>query len=249
MDTNYAAKYYGERAESYVTSTIHSTGADLDLIEKHVIGKGYLRVLDLGCGGGHVSYRIASHVGEVVACDVTGQMLDSVEKEAAKRHILNIKTKQSLAEKLPFANEEFDAVFCRFTTHHWNGVGVAMSEVKRVLVSDGPAIFIDVISPALPLFSGWLQTLELLRDISHVRNYSIAEWTSLLGEAGFSIREIKTYRLKMEFGSWIARTKTPKEREKAIRSLLEFAPAEVLNYFSVDKNLGFTIDTAHFIAN
>ncbi|WP_264816008.1 class I SAM-dependent methyltransferase, partial [Acidomonas methanolica] len=82
MSGDYVARHYGERAGDYVASAVHSQGADLDAIERLVAGKGMRRVLDLGCGGGHVSYRLAPHVGEVVACDVTAPMLAAVTEEA-----------------------------------------------------------------------------------------------------------------------------------------------------------------------
>lgn len=245
--TQYIASQYGERANDYVSSLVHSKGADLDFIERQVMNKGYNRVLDLGCGGGHVSYRIAPHVREVVACDVTKQMLDSVRKEAENRDLPNIQTIHASAEKLPFEDKYFDAAVCRFTTHHWSDVMAALREIKRVLLPSAPAIFVDVIAPASALNDTWLQTLELLRDISHVRDYSIAEWTSLLGKAGFSLNEIKTSRLRMEYKSWIARTKTSKERTEAIQSILKAAPAEVLTHFLVEKDGSFTLDIAWLV--
>ncbi|WP_375271552.1 class I SAM-dependent methyltransferase [Gluconacetobacter dulcium] len=75
-----------------MTSAVHAEGADLEAIERQVAGKGLRRVLDLGCGGGHVSYRLALHVAEVVACDVTREMLDAVRQEAGRRSLTNIST-------------------------------------------------------------------------------------------------------------------------------------------------------------
>ncbi|GAV30028.1 hypothetical protein PMKS-003534 [Pichia membranifaciens] len=201
-EPHYTACQYGERANDYVSSIVHSTGADLDFIEKQVVGKKLSRVLDLGCGGGHVSYRIAPHVCQVIACDVTKQMLESVREEAVNRHIPNIQTIHASAEKLPFQDRYFDAVFCRFTTHHWSDVVAALREIKRVLVPSASAIFIDVISPVSPLADTWLQTLELLRDISHVRDYSIAEWTSLLGKAENVSRSEANSGIVVAFTTW-----------------------------------------------
>lgn len=52
-------------------------------MEAVIAGASQARVLDLGCGGGHVSYRAAPHVAEVVACDVTRSMLDAVVRTAS----------------------------------------------------------------------------------------------------------------------------------------------------------------------
>src|ERR1700722_3972142 len=86
----FAAEQYGARARDYVASAVHSSGADLDQIEAELRGRSTARVLDLGCGGGHVSYRAAPHVAAVVACDVTASMLEAVAATAAERGLANI---------------------------------------------------------------------------------------------------------------------------------------------------------------
>ncbi|MFT9435587.1 class I SAM-dependent methyltransferase [Acetobacter syzygii] len=242
------AQHYATRAPDYVTSAVHAEGADLDAIERQVADKGFRRVLDLGCGGGHVSYRLAPHVAEVVACDVTEQMLEAVMQEAGRRGLSNITTVRAPAEHLPFEDGWFDAVFCRFTTHHWADAAAGLREARRVLAPSGSALFIDVTAPASPLADSWLQTLELLRDISHVRDYAVAEWMALLGGAGFAVRELGTHRLRMEFASWVARTKVPAERVAALRSLQQAAPDDIIRQFWMEEDGSFTLDVTRFLA-
>ena len=59
----------------------------------------------------------------------------------------------------------------------------------------------DVVSPGHPLLDIYLQTVEVLRDTSHVRNYAPGEWLALLTEAGLVVREVTSDRLMLEFGS------------------------------------------------
>ena len=68
------------------------------------------------------------------------------------------------AERLPFADAEFDYVLSRYSTHHWNDVGLALREVRRVLKPGGVAVFIDVMSPGSALLDTYLQAVEVLRD-------------------------------------------------------------------------------------
>ncbi|CEP64529.1 class I SAM-dependent methyltransferase LALA0_S12e00980g [Lachancea lanzarotensis] len=243
---SYTARQYDPRARDYVTSTVHSQGPDLATLDTLVRSNRFQNVLDLGCGGGHVSYCVAPHAGQVVACDVAQEMLTSVQQEAEERGLTNISFVQSCAEKLPFADGHFDAIFCRFTTHHWDNALAGLQEARRVLKPAGIAVFIDVTAPRSPLFDTWLQTLELLRDVSHTRDFSVAEWATLLANAGFNIRNTGTHRLRMEFESWIARTKTPAERVTAIRSLQNCAPSDVVNYFDIESDGSFTIDVTTF---
>ena len=76
----------------------------------------------------------------------------------------------------------------------------------------------DVVSPGHPLLDIYLQTVEVLRDTSHVRNYAPGEWLALLTEAGLVVREVTSDRLMLEFGSWVARMRTPAHFVTAIRA-------------------------------
>ncbi|MBS1095070.1 class I SAM-dependent methyltransferase [Gluconobacter wancherniae] len=243
----YASQHYGPLANDYVQSTVHSSGIDLDLIEHHIAGRGLGTVLDLGCGGGHVSYRAAPLVRGVVACDITQTMLDAVHVEAQKRGLRNITTCQAAAEKLPFPTASFDAVLCRFTAHHWLDLEAGLREARRVLKPDHPAIFVDVTAPANTLADSWLQTIELLRDLSHVRDYSVHEWVSALERTGFSLSGIKHHILQMEFSSWTSRSKTPNRRKGIIHEIQKKSPEFIQNYFSIKDNGDFNLKVSSFI--
>ncbi|HEX5421883.1 MAG TPA: methyltransferase domain-containing protein, partial [Gammaproteobacteria bacterium] len=204
----FVAEKYGVRADRYVESAVHSAGEDLDRIEAAVRGGAKLRVLDLGCGGGHVAYRAAPHVAEVVAVDVTAEMLEAVRRTAAERGLSNIDVRQAAAESLPFPGGRFDVVLCRFSAHHWRDFEAGLREAGRVLAPEGQAIFVDCAAPGDALLDTYLQTWELQRDPSHVRNYSASEWCGALARAGFTVESLTRRRLRLEFASWIARTGT-----------------------------------------
>jgi ubiquinone/menaquinone biosynthesis C-methylase UbiE len=245
----FTVEQYETRANDYVASAVHSTGADLDLMEAQVRGLGAARVLDLGCGGGHVSYRAAPHVAEVVACDVTPAMLQAVMASAAERGLSNIKVQQAPAERLPFADATFDVVLCRFTTHHWQDMEAGLREARRVLKPDGRAVFTDTIAAADPVLDTHLQAVELLRDVSHVRNYSLAEWIAALSRLGFAVSSLSAHRLRMEFASWIARTRAPELHAQAVRSLQQTAPPAVKAYFAIGEDGSFDLEVATLVAD
>jgi SAM-dependent methyltransferase len=246
---DFAAAQYGVRARDYVTSAVHSSGADLDQMEEELRGRGSARVLDLGCGGGHVSYRAAPHVAAVVACDVTASMLEAVAATAAERGLSNISVRQGAAEKLPFEDGAFDVVLSRFTTHHWQNMEAGLREARRVLKAGDRAVFIDSVAPAERVLDSHLQTVELLRDVSHVRNYSVAEWVAGLARAGFDTQTITTRKLRMDFPVWIARTRTPEAHAAAIRSLQESAPASVRAHFGIGLDGSFDLDVVTMVVS
>ncbi len=118
-------------------------------------------------------------------------------------------TVNGAAERLPFADGEFDFVFSRYSAHRWSDLGLALREVRRVLKPGGVAAFVDVLSPGSPLLDTYLQTVEVLRDTSHVRDYSAAEWMRQLSEAGLHVRNSSRQRLRLEYTSWVERMRTP----------------------------------------
>ncbi len=246
-EQNFAAEQYAPRARDYVTSAVHSTGGDLDQIEAELRGRPAARVLDLGCGGGHVSYRAALWVGEVVACDVTPSMLDAVAATAAERGLTNIVVRQGAAEKLPFGDGCFDAVLSRFTTHHWQDMAAGLREARRVLKRAGRAVLIDTIAPRDRTLDTHLQAVELLRDVSHVRNYNLGEWVWALSDSGFAIETVTLRTLRMEFPVWTARTRTPAAHVEAIRSLQLSAPAAVKAHFAIGTDGSFDLEAATMV--
>ena len=237
------AGQFGPRAAAYVNSAVHSQGEDLEALTQVVAGQTQARVLDLGCGGGHVSFRVAPHVREVVAYDLSRDMLGAVAKTATERGLKNVGTQQGMVERLPFADASFDFVFSRFSAHHWHDFEAALGEARRVLKASGRAVFMDAISPGPALLDTFIQTVEMLRDPSHVRDYSRAEWEQALRRAGFRPGSFVQRRLRLDFPVWIARMETPEVRANAIRSLEKEMPDDVTRHFAIEPDGSFMLDT------
>jgi SAM-dependent methyltransferase len=235
---------FGARAGAYVESAVHAQGADLDQAAALLDGRNSARVLDLGCGGGHVSFCAAARVAEVIAYDLSADMLAAVARVAAERGYANITTKQGRAEALPFPDTHFDVVLSRYSAHHWHGFGQALAEARRVLRPGGRALFMDVVSPGLGLLDTYLQSVELIRDPSHVRDYSIAEWVEALAAAGFTLASVTARRLRLDFATWVARMATPQTQSDTIRALQAQMAEDVARHFAIEADGSFTIDTA-----
>ncbi len=133
-------RQFGAQASAYLSSAVHAQGEEFALLRDALAGRPEARVLDLGCGAGHVSFQVAALAGEVVAYDLSAEMLAVVAQSAAERGMANIRTEQGKAESLPFADGEFDFVFSRYSTHHWRDVGLALREVRRVLKAVGEEV-------------------------------------------------------------------------------------------------------------
>ena len=173
---------WSERAQGYVDSDAHREGADLDLLVAWAAGAG--TALDVATGGGHVAHRLRAAGVEVVTCDPAPGMRPDVICRA---------------ESLPFADGAFDVVACRTAAHHFTDPGAAVREMARV--SSDRVLIVDTV------FMGeTVEEAEALRDPSHVRNYTEAEWRGLLDEAGLSVAEVELLSHSFDFAAWLART-------------------------------------------
>lgn len=239
----HVADMFGPQAAAYVASAVHARGADLEALAALVEDARPARLLDLGCGGGHVSFTAAPYAGEVVAYDLSAEMLGAVAAEADRRGLTNISTELGVAERLAFADGSFDFVASRFSAHHWRDVPAALQEVRRVLPAGGRAVIIDVIAPDWPVADSFLQAIELLRDPSHGRDYREAEWTETAEAAGLRVMRVARRRLFLEFAAWVERIRTPELHVAAIRSLMAGASRDVVAHFEIQPDGSFTLDT------
>jgi hypothetical protein len=119
-------------------------------------------------------------------------------------------------------------------------------ELGRVLEPGGHALIIDALGHEDPLVDTFLQSIELLRDPSHVRNRTVAEWRSLLWSAHLIELECAEWPTRLEFASWVRRMGTPAERVAVIRSLQKAAPQEVRQALQIESDGSFTIQTGLF---
>ncbi len=241
------AAQFGARAGAYVTSAVHAQGEDLRLMAERAAAFHPKTVLDMGCGGGHAAFALSPAASQgVTASDLSAEMLQAVAAEAQRRGLSNIETRQAAAEDLPFADASFCLVASRFSAHHWSDLRVGLRQARRVAKRGALGLFVDVVSPGRPLLDSFLQTFEMLRDPSHVRNYSAAEWQDALAAAGFALRCVQCFRLPIEFSSWVTRMNTDPVHAQAIRSLQGKMAAEVKTHFALADDGSFTLDTAVF---
>jgi SAM-dependent methyltransferase len=237
---------FGATAALYVQSPVHSGGPDLEQIRDIVARRPDANVLDLGCGGGHVSYFVAPVARAVTACDPAAELESAVSAEAARRGLANVTTEQAPAEKLPFDDASFDVVVARHTTHHWPDVRRGIREAARVVKPGGVVVIDDCIAPEVAVLDTFLQTFEMLRDPSHVRDYTVREWSEIAAQAGLAVTGVTRRRLPLDFAQWIMRQRVPDVRTNAIRDLFAIMPADVRKHFDIRENDDFTIDIALF---
>jgi len=240
---------FGSRAEAYLNSAVHARSPDLDALATLMKDRRDARVLDLGCGGGHVTFNVAPLVREVVAYDLSREMLDVVARAAGERGLRNVTTQQGTVESLPFEDRSFDVVLSRFSAHHWRDLDAGLREAARVLKTGGMIAIVDSVAPGVPLIDTYFQAIELLRDCSHVRNYSRTEWEAAIARAGLLPGSVTPFRLRLDFKSWVERMNTPQVQVEAIRALQTAVSAAATRHFETEADGSYRIDVALFQAS
>jgi ubiquinone/menaquinone biosynthesis C-methylase UbiE len=96
-------------------------------------------VLDVAAGTGEPGLTIASKVksGKVIITDLAEDMLRIAEENAAGRGIKNIEMVACDVCELPFADNSFDAISCRFGFMFFPDMLLAAKEIARVLKPGG----------------------------------------------------------------------------------------------------------------
>jgi SAM-dependent methyltransferase len=187
---------WSERAALYRESPAHRVGPDLDLLVDWVEGAS---ALDVATGGGHMARRLRGAGVAVVSCDPAAGMRPDVICRA---------------EDLPFADGSFDVVTCRIAAHHFADIHAAMSEMARV--SGSLVLVVD------NLYGGeHVEQAELLRDPTHVRCYSEAEWRALFAEASLGVEDVRLFETRIELGPWLERAGCAGRDAKRVVELLE----------------------------
>jgi ubiquinone/menaquinone biosynthesis C-methylase UbiE len=241
---------FDPRAQAYLSSSVHAAGPDLRAAHERAracLGPN-ARILDVGCGAGHLSFTLAPLAGQVVALDPSPGMLQTVREVAAERGFAQLQVCEGSAHALPFADGHFDLVATRYSAHHWLDLPRALAQMRRVLRPGGFALVIDILGDDQPLVDTYLQSIELLRDTSHVRDRSVAEWRGLLLQHGFADIEERFWNTRLEFARWIERMRPREPLVTAIRLLQESAPLEVQRALNIEADSSFTARTGMFWA-
>ncbi|HYY75377.1 MAG TPA: class I SAM-dependent methyltransferase [Gaiellaceae bacterium] len=188
---------WSARAHAFRESDVHRTGADLDLLVEWAAGAE--TALDVATGGGHVARRLRGAGLDVVSCDPAPGMEPDVICSA---------------EDLPFADGSFDVVACRRAAHHFADVQAAVAEMARVA---GRLVLVEDL-----LHDGEeAEDAHRIRDPSHVRSYSEAEWRDLFEAAGLEIEALELFPGRgIPYEPWLERVGCDGEEAERVRKLL-----------------------------
>lgn len=196
-----AQQVFSQHAAFYVTSAAHTDKSILKRVVELAKPQPQDVVLDVATGTGHTAFAMAPFVREVIAIDVTIEMLIEGRKLKAERGVSNVEFRLADVHELPFDDNTSDIVTCRRAAHHFIDIGKSLDEMKRVLRSpdafsekNGGRLVIDDRSvPEDDFVDVTMNRLDWLHDESHIRQYRSSEWERMLIDAGFQIETIEPY--------------------------------------------------------
>ncbi|WP_284742508.1 class I SAM-dependent methyltransferase [Amycolatopsis sp. RTGN1] len=102
------------------------------------------RVLDVGCGTGHVTLLAARRAerGNAVGVDLSAPMLERAHADAAAQGIANVRFEQGDAQVHPFPDAGFDVVLSRGGVMFFEDAVAAFANIRRGLRPGGRLVFI-----------------------------------------------------------------------------------------------------------
>ena len=227
-------KQWSSLAEAYLASPTHASGEDLDWLLELAAPDATEVALDVGTGVGHVLKRLASRTRLAVGADATPGMLEGARKQLEREKITNAVIVITAAEQLPFLDASFDLVTCRLAAHHFRDVHAAFREIHRVLRPGGRFVLSDNYAPDDEALDRFINTLETLRDATHVREHTVTGWRRVLEDAGLAVTDERRGTIHLETEPWLARSRTPDERAAKVRDMLRTAARAPRDTFGID---------------
>ena len=131
-----AAAYY-ENTWQQQLKPAHDTLFDFANIQQG------LKIIDIACGTGLISFRAAAATGSkgfVLGTDISDKMVEIADKTAKENSIGNIKFERMDAEELKINDEEYDVAICALGLMYAPSPVNALKEMYRVLKKGGSCI-------------------------------------------------------------------------------------------------------------
>ncbi len=139
-----------------------------------------MRILDLGCGSGYLSFPVArNNPGcEVIGLDIVSEALDSNRCRAKKEEINNLTFVNYDGTDFPFASGSFDWIVTRYALHHFPDIEHSIEEIQRCLKTGG-RLFISDPCPNECDTERFVDDYMRLKKDGHIRFYTKNEWAEI----------------------------------------------------------------------
>lgn len=144
-----------------------------------------MRILDLGCGSGYLSFPIAAdHPGcEVTGLDIVSEALNADRRRAEKEGRDNLTFVNYDGMDFPFAPGTFDWIVTRYALHHFPDIEHSIEEIRKCL-KEGGRLFISDPCPNDCDGERFVDEYMRLKKDGHIRFYTKSEWKEICRRHG-----------------------------------------------------------------
>ncbi|QTL97414.1 methyltransferase domain-containing protein [Iocasia frigidifontis] len=233
---NKVRKNFGQRASEYRKSSTHGNPVVLERMIELIKPSSEASALDVATGGGHTAIALATSVQQVVAIDITPEMLTEAKIASRQEGISNITFRVEDVHNLNIPDCQFDIVASRFAVHHFSDVNKALREMCRVLKPGGKFYILDCSVIDGEEFEKEINHIELLRDSSHQFSYSPRLWNQLLKELPLTIEHTSLLKEQYELPLWFDRMETARDSRDKIFQILKNLSAEGKTHYPFGEN-------------
>lgn len=228
---NEVRKNFGQRAAEYRLSSTHNNSDDLQRMIELIKPNSRDYALDVATGGGHTAIALAQSVENVMAIDITPEMLAEAKTAAAQKGLTNLVFQVEDVHNLTIPDSQFDIVASRFAAHHFSNINKSLAEMCRVLKTGGRFYILDCSVVNGEEMEKEINRLEYLRDSSHQCSYSPRLWQKLLADLPLTINYTALYKSQYELPEWFDRMGTlPRNREEIFKILDSLSAESKLHY-------------------
>jgi ubiquinone/menaquinone biosynthesis C-methylase UbiE/glutathione S-transferase len=234
-----SAEQFNERADPYGKTHILADVKDVEKALADLKFRPATLALDVATGNGHTAIYLAEKGFQVTACDISTAMMEQAKKLAGEKKV-TIDFREHPAEKLPYGDNTFGLVTCRVAAHRFSSPETFVRETARVMKTYGYFVLIDGTVPDDHVEAHeWMDTVERLRDPSHVRFISPNVWRKWCVNAGLTVVKAQVESFKQPDLNWYFNVaNTPPENRKKVLEMLAKAPAAVRELFKIGQEDG-----------
>ena len=139
-------------------------------LRRNATGK---RILDFGCGSGTHSTELAHFAGHVTGIDISPEAIRLAQDHAKSLGLQDRTTFTVMdAENLTFQPGSFDVVSVRGVLHHMD-LDSALTQIRKVVTSDGKAIFLEALAnnPIIHAYRKRTPHLRTAWETDHILRY------------------------------------------------------------------------------
>jgi ubiquinone/menaquinone biosynthesis C-methylase UbiE len=139
---------------------------------------------------------------------------------ASGRNLTNVEWRSGDVYALPFADEAFDVVTCRFALHHFENPRKALAEMARVCRPGGRVALCDAVAPADAAKAFAFNAMERHRDPSTVAFRPLSYLVDLFPAAGLQVASVIRFQVAYEAERLVAKSFPANDDRDSLRHMI-----------------------------